>query len=123
MFRRSCSALLRCSSARAALSRLRRAPSPLIWTCLGGLAIPLWATWPALSLKTAAVPPLGCLTFGVAWLALSGLERTEQPASGGASWIPVLMFAVGESGAAVLFLLATHHMAAAEANLITHLWP
>jgi drug/metabolite transporter (DMT)-like permease len=110
-------------------ARRRRPLSPRAWTCLGGLAIPLWATWPALSLKTAELPAFECLTivFSVAWLALKGLERPDSPADAAPAswntWIPALMFALGESGAAVFFLLATHHMAAAEANLISYLWP
>jgi hypothetical protein len=28
----------------------RRMLSPRVWTCVGALAIPLWATWPALAL-------------------------------------------------------------------------
>ena len=37
--------------ARAAL----RAPTPREWTALGALAIPLWAMWPSLAIRTAAV--------------------------------------------------------------------
>jgi drug/metabolite transporter (DMT)-like permease len=103
--------------------------SPKVWTCVGGLAIPLWATWPALSLQTREIPALECIAiiFAVAWLALSRLERRMPGAdlvpSTWRSWIPALAFALGETGATVFFLLATHHIAAAEANLISYLWP
>lgn len=39
------------------------------------------------------------------------------------SWIPAGAFALGESGSAVFFLLATHHIPTGEANLIPYLWP
>jgi drug/metabolite transporter (DMT)-like permease len=75
------------------------------------------------------MPPLECLTivFAFAWLTLSRLERpgvkTGSEVPSRASWIPALAFGLGESGSAVFFLLATHHIAAAEANLIVYLWP
>lgn len=100
---------------------------PQAWTCVGGLAIPLWATWPALSIQTRNIPPLECLTiaFAVAWLALSRLERLVVGTSSASSpsWIPAVAFALGASGSAVFFLLATHYIPAVEANLILYLWP
>ena len=30
--------------------------SPQAWTCVGVLAIPLWATWPTLALRTLEMP-------------------------------------------------------------------
>jgi drug/metabolite transporter (DMT)-like permease len=39
------------------------------------------------------------------------------------SWIVAAAFAAGEVGSAEFFLLATRHIAAAEANLIVYLWP
>lgn len=113
----------------ASYSKPRRPFSPGIWTLLGGLAIPLWATWPALSLQTREIPPFECLTmiFLVASLALSPLERsatkTGSERSSWRSWIPAVAFALGESGSTASFLLATHYIAAAEANLIMYLWP
>jgi drug/metabolite transporter (DMT)-like permease len=108
----------------------RRMPlRPSAWTCIGGLAIPLWATWPALSLETREIPPLECLTlvFFVSWLVLRFIEQPvvarDTRALSGQSWIPAVAFALGESGSAVFFLLATHYVAAAEANLILYLWP
>ena len=109
--------------------RPRRPWSPWVWTVLGGLAIPLWATWPALSLKTHEIPALECLAivFLVAWLASSPLERAVIPAESEPPswqwWIPAAAFALAEAGSAGFFLLATRHIAAAEANLIVYLWP
>ena len=106
-----------------------RALPPHLWTWVGGLAIPLWATWPALALETGEVPPLECLTmaFAVAALVLSRVEPRDVEASAETfswrRWIPALAFAVGSSGSAVFFLLATHYIAAARANLILYLWP
>jgi drug/metabolite transporter (DMT)-like permease len=103
--------------------------SPGIWTLIGALAIPLWATWPALSLRTREMPAFECLTliFLVASLVLGVIERpvarVDAQISTWRPWIPALAFAVGESGSAVCFLLATHYIPAAEANLIAYLWP
>src|SRR5215475_6228419 len=103
--------------------------SPFVWTCVGGLAIPLWATWPALSVVTRAIPPFECLTliFAISWLVMLSLERQPpqvgSSSSGWQGWIPPIAFALGESGAAIFFLLATHHIGTAEANLISYLWP
>lgn len=110
-------------------SRYRRSLSPRAWTCVGGLAIPLWATWPTLSLYTRDIPAFECLA--IAFLVASFVLSRAQPrlvkfsadASSRRSWIPAVAFAVGASGSAVFFLLATHHIPAAEANLITYLWP
>ena len=107
----------------AAGPRSRRPLSPMAWTLLGTMAIPLWATWPALSLKTRSIPPLECLAifFLVSWLALACLERRAPHAAssdaGRQSWIPAVAFALGEGGSAVFFLLSTHYIAADEANL------
>ena len=69
---------------------LRRGFSPLQWTAIGGLAIPLWALWPSLAIRTAAVPPLetltlmflcGFLSFTVLH-ALAGDERRAGRAGG-----------------------------------------
>jgi drug/metabolite transporter (DMT)-like permease len=38
-------------------------------------------------------------------------------------WIPATAFGLAEAGSAGFFLLATRHIAAAEANLIVYLWP
>jgi drug/metabolite transporter (DMT)-like permease len=102
--------------------------SPNVWTCVGGLAIPLWATWPALSLQTRGIPPFECaaISFLVASLVLGRMERAvarSADATSWLSWIPAVAFGLGEAGSGVFFLLSTHHIPAAEANLITYLWP
>ena len=110
-------------------AKRRQHLSSWTWTLVGGLAIPLWATWPALSLQTRQVPAFECLTFVflVGWLALTCMERPVASSGYGPSpwraWIPALAFALGESGSAVFFLWATHYIPAAEANLIMYLWP
>ncbi len=107
----------------------RRSRPPWCWTVLGGAAIPLWATWPALSLQTHDIPALECLTlvFLVAWLVSAPLERRvklkESEPAAWRSWIPAVAFGCAEVGSAEFFLLATRHIAAAEANLIVFLWP
>src|SRR3954467_11223305 len=55
---------------------------PWVWTLIGGLSIPLWATWPALSLQMQGTPPLECLTIGfaVGWVVLARLEKGSQAA-------------------------------------------
>lgn len=106
-----------------------RPPSPTVWTCVGGLAIPLWATWPALALQTQQIPAFECLMidFLVGWLALRRMERPvaklDSEPSSWQSWIPAVAFALGLSGSSAFFILATHYIAAAEANLISYLWP
>jgi drug/metabolite transporter (DMT)-like permease len=113
-------------------SRFARRSPPLkqwVWTLVGGLSIPLWATWPALSLQMRDMPPLESLTIGftVGWLVLERLEpQCRGPASSGISalaWIPALAFALGEAGSATFFLWATYYIGPAEANLIMYLWP
>jgi drug/metabolite transporter (DMT)-like permease len=103
-----------------------RPVSPWVWTLLGGFAIPLWATWPALSLKTWDMPPFECLTivFLVAWLAMLRSEGAVAGNPGApAPWVLALAFALAEVGSAAFFMRSTHYIAAAEANLIVYLWP
>ncbi|MFI4868174.1 MAG: hypothetical protein ACHQDD_02340 [Steroidobacterales bacterium] len=56
--------------------------SPRAWTCVGMLAIPLWATWPTLALRALALPAFECLTiaFAFGWLVLARLERSSVSA-------------------------------------------
>jgi drug/metabolite transporter (DMT)-like permease len=108
--------------------------SPRAWTCLGLLAIPLWAAWPALALQTLQVPAFECLTiaFFAGWIVLGRLEplpRTRQlvssplASSRWVSWVPAIACALGLTGSNALHILATHYIPAAEANLISYLWP
>lgn len=112
--------------ARAAL----RPPTPLEWTALGSLAIPLWAMWPSLAIRTAAVPPLESLTlmFACGFLSFSALhalvsESQARPAKPWRAWLPALVYAAALSGGDLCFLLATHRLPAAQANLLSYLWP
>src|SRR5882757_2940517 len=108
----------------------QRTLSPRTWTCIGALAIPLWATWPSLAIRTFDIPPLESLSimFFFGWLVLMPLHRPEpgsvdERLPGKLSWLPALVFAIGLSGGDVAFLLATHRIPAAQANLISYLWP
>jgi len=100
------------------------------WTLLGGVAIGLWATWPALSLQTRTLPAFECMTFIfiLAWAVTAAInafavERAGRSASNWQTWLPAIAFACGESGSTVFFLLACRRIPAAEANLIIFLWP
>jgi drug/metabolite transporter (DMT)-like permease len=113
-------------------ARLRsRNLSPFQWTCLGALAIPLWAMWPSLALRTAPIPPLETLTlaFGCGWLSFSVLHLLAGEEGGNATagslraWIPALVYAVALSGGDLCFLLSLHRIPAAQANLLSYLWP
>jgi drug/metabolite transporter (DMT)-like permease len=114
------------SEARATV----RVPTPLQWTGLGALAIPLWALWPSLAIRTAAVPPLESLTlmFACGFLSFSALhalvpEERVLPVQAWRSWLPPLVYAAALSGGDLCFLLATHRLPAAQANLLSYLWP
>jgi drug/metabolite transporter (DMT)-like permease len=88
------------------------------------------------------MPAFECLTiaFGVGWIVLTLLDRPardgqhrEQPTSASPaaryaserwlSWLPPIACALGLSGSNAFHILATHHIPAAEANLISYLWP
>jgi drug/metabolite transporter (DMT)-like permease len=113
-----------------------RAILPLRWmksrgagTLIGVIAIVLWATWPALSVMTRAVPPFEsmALIFLFAWavtaLVDAYLKAPELRSGFRHQWMPALVFAFGESGATIFFLMACRRIPAAEANLIIFLWP
>ena len=103
--------------------------SPKTWTWIGALAIPLWATWPALGLRSLEIPAFECqaIAFFCGWVVLANLERSTRDAAvtlpSFKSWIPAVVFALGETGSGVFHLFATHYIPAAEANLICYLWP
>src|SRR6266403_5991569 len=107
----------------------QRTLSPKIWTCVGALAIPLWATWPALAIRTFEIPLLEflALMFLVGWLVLTRLERPTDSDKGKPpltqSWLPPAALAVSLSGGDIAFIAATHRIPAAQATLITYLWP
>ncbi len=106
-------------------ARRRHELSPKAWTCLGLLAIPLWATWPALALRTLQVPAFECLTiaFVAGWLVLRRLESAPPLQASSGSWLPALACALGLTGSNAFHILATHYIPAAEANLLSYLWP
>jgi drug/metabolite transporter (DMT)-like permease len=110
-------------------ARQRRPLSPRAWTCVGVLAIPLWATWPALALRTLEMPAFECLTiaFLFGWMALGWTQRTATTVAPKhtrwMSWVPAIACALGLCGSNVFHILATHYIPAAEANLISYLWP
>lgn len=110
-------------------SMRRRTLSPRTWTCVGALAIPLWATWPSLAIRTLATPPFESLaimfffgSFVFACLHRSDAVNIEQPLSW-QSWWPALVYGIALAGGDTCFILATHRIPAAQANLISYLWP
>jgi len=127
----SSSAAILCESLRPP-ARQWRPLSPRAWTCVGVLAIPLWATWPALALRALEMPAFECLTiaFLFGWIALGCTRRTTEAGlpehtTGPPclSWVPAGACALGLCGSNAFHILATHYIPAAEANLISYLWP
>ncbi len=119
-----------CFAGLAPAPAAARAPAPLKWTALGALAIPLWALWPSLAIRTASVPPLEALTlmFACGWVSFSALHALAPEEAAGCNagrrgWLPALVYAVALAGGDLCFLLATHRLPAAQANLLSYLWP
>jgi drug/metabolite transporter (DMT)-like permease len=119
-----------CFGELSAARTLKRQLSPLQWTTIGALAIPLWAMWPSLALRTTAVPPLETLTLAFLCgsisfkaLQMSAAEAAPDPQRSWRAWIPALVYAGALSGGDVCFLLALHRIPAAQANLLVYLWP
>ena len=108
-------------------ARPYRPLSPRTWTAVGLLAIPLWATWPALALRALEIPAFECLTiaFLAGWLVLGRIEpAASAPAAvRSKAWIPAAACALGLTGSNAFHIFATHYIPAAEANLISYLWP
>lgn len=110
-----------------------RALPPKAWTCVGLIAIPLWATWPALALRALTIPAFECLTiaFAFGWLVLARLEKADRAEAARApseqywavAWAPAIACALGLTGSNAFHIFATHYIPAAEANLISYLWP
>jgi drug/metabolite transporter (DMT)-like permease len=75
------------------------------------------------------MPAFECLTiaFLFGWMVLKRTERAAERGADGSrdwrSWIAALACAAGLSGSNAFHILATHYIAAAEANLISYLWP
>ena len=118
-------------SERSSTRPRARKLSPLQWTCIGALAIPLWAMWPSLALRTAPIPPLETLTlaFACGWVSFNALHAHARDDAGDATplsrraWIPAVIYALALSGGDLCFLLALHRIPAAQANLLSYLWP
>lgn len=105
----------------------RRSLPPAAWTGIGALSIPLWATWPALATWASAMPPFQILTITsfIGWSVLRLLKPAPSPGTDRRRPAPlaVLACALGFSGSAALFILATGYIPPAQANLISYLWP
>ena len=120
-----------CFSEFAAARPAARTLSPFQWTCIGALAIPLWAMWPSLALRTAPIPPLETLTlaFACGWISFSALHARagegadNAPSASIRKWVPAFIYAIALSGGDLCFLLALHRIPAAQANLLSYLWP
>jgi drug/metabolite transporter (DMT)-like permease len=110
-------------------STQQRTLSPRTWTCVGALAIPLWATWPSLAIRTLEIPPFESLavmfffgSFVFASLHRSNVVDKEQSPSR-RSWLPAVVYGLALAGGDTCFILATHRIPAAQASLISYLWP
>src|SRR5882672_954036 len=110
-------------------STRQRTLSPRTWTCIGALAIPLWATWPSLAIRTLEIPPFESLAvmFFFGSFVFACLQRSDaldqEPASLRRSWLPAVVYGLALAGGDACFILATHRIPAAQANLISYLWP
>lgn len=101
------------------------------WTLVGATAVPLWAMWPALAVLGQGLPPFQFLAmaFAVGWLLLVAVGRSSTPAETAAAgrteprWLTILVCAVGLTGTNAFFVLAVQTISAAQANLISYLWP
>ena len=110
--------------------RKARPVSRSVWTFVGAVAIPLWATFPALAIRTFEIPSLEFLAmmFAVGWFALTCLHRAnhtnvEQRSWSWQSWLPAAAFSIAQVTGDVAFMAATHRIPAAQANLLNYLWP
>jgi len=98
------------------------------WTLLGALAVPLWALWPALTYALAAIPVFQVLAtfYFFGWLALALVDRfapAVRPPASTLDRIAIVFCALGLCGSNICFLYATHSITAAQANLLSYLWP
>jgi drug/metabolite transporter (DMT)-like permease len=110
--------------------RKRRPISRSVWTCVGAAAIPLWATFPALAIRTFEIPSLEFLAmmFAVGWFASACLHRVSRASMAQRpwsweSWLPAVAFSIAQTAGDAAFMAATHRIPAAQANLLSYLWP
>src|ERR1700692_1989032 len=103
-------------------SAKQRPLSPNTWTCVGALAIPLWATWPSLAIRTLEIPPFESLAvmFFFGSLVFNQLHLRDlpdrEPSSPRRSWLPPIISGLALAGGDTCFILATHRIPAAQAN-------
>jgi drug/metabolite transporter (DMT)-like permease len=107
-----------------------------VWTLIGCLAIPLWASWPLLAALTTSTMPLmqylavifasGAVAL---FLAPKGpvAVRSDRPQVEGwaksSRLLAAVMVGLGLLVSDILFILAFRHISVAQANLILYLWP
>jgi drug/metabolite transporter (DMT)-like permease len=65
--------------------------------------------------------------FFFGWLVFNQLHRPDladrEQSSSGRSWFPAIVYGIALAGGDACFILATHRIPAAQANLISYLWP
>jgi drug/metabolite transporter (DMT)-like permease len=118
---------------RAALAPI---PPRTVWTMVGCLAIPFWATWPLLAAMTTSAMPLFqyfALIYGVGALVLYLMPRSRNfiptTQTDAADWakssrfLAAIMVGCGLLGSSILFIRAFDYIPVAQANLILYLWP
>lgn len=100
---------------------------PAVWTGVGGLAIPLWATWPTLAHHASAMPVFQIMTIAFAWAAVTLWkfegQSPDEDATLVGSFGPPIACAAALLGMNVLFLLAVIYIPPAQANVLSYLWP
>jgi drug/metabolite transporter (DMT)-like permease len=90
-------------------------------------AVLFWATWPTLATLAGQVPPF--LVFGLAagigyvLSLLLAVARGRTRAFLATPWRTMLLVSVGQLVTSALFLFAMPRIGAAEANVISYLWP
>jgi drug/metabolite transporter (DMT)-like permease len=100
------------------------------WTVIGSAAIPLWATWPTLAALASPMPvfQLLAIAFTIGTVTLYGMERRSAATESvrpslSSRVVPAVACSFGLLGADAFFVLATASIPAAQANLISYLWP
>jgi len=87
-----------------------------VWTLIGGLSIPHWATWPALSLQIRDTSPLDSHHWVRGWIARPGSPQIRIACSRFTTLVSILDPGIGFCGRRVSiadsFLWATHYIGA-----------
>jgi drug/metabolite transporter (DMT)-like permease len=66
------------------------------------------------------------MMFAVGWLASTCLHRARHPTRelrSWESWVPAAAFSIAQTAGDLAFMAATHRIPAAQANLLSYLWP